>query len=245
MVQRFQSLRRSHKFLLGLVAFALVCTGVFGVSALNKSENQQATAQTAEPAKCNVSVQGYTVSSTGPTAACNFTLDLTQSGLQQDLESIKQTLATLPGQKSVNEIKDILETIGAKVADKQDVTKIVDKIDNLAERGYEAKFGFGSKLGTAVFATSLTKHVGNVNFQAMGYASLPSDANLPKLCGEVGAGQDLTLSLGACLDKELIQRYITLGYQLKAFNGFTPTIGLAFSDKGISASLVVNGQGIR
>jgi hypothetical protein len=245
MFQRFQSLRRFHKFLLSAVVCALVFGAVFAVTALNKSASQSATAQTAEVAKCNVSVQGYTVSSTGSTAACNFTLDLSQSGLQQDLESIKQMLAMLPGQKSVNEIKDILETIGAKVADKQDVTKIVDKLDDLSDRGYEARFGFGSKLGTAVFATSLTKQVGKVNFKATGYASLPSDANLPKLCGEVGAGQDVTLGLGACLDKELIQRYITLGYQLKPFNGFTPTVGLEFSDKGISASLVVNGQGIR
>jgi hypothetical protein len=245
MFQRFQSLRNSHKFLLGLSVFALVTVGVLAVSALNQAENQQATAQTSEPGKCNVTVQGYTVNSSGPIAACNFTLDLSQSKLQEDLGSIKQMLASLPGQKSINEIKDILETISSKIADKQDINKVVDKLDTLADRGFEAQFGFGSKLGTAVFATSLSKHVGELNVQAVGYASLPSDANLPRLCGEVGAGQNLTLGLGACLDKEVIQRYVSLGYQLTPFNGFTPTMGLEFSDKGIAVSFVVSGKGIR
>ncbi|MBI1742146.1 hypothetical protein HYR54_03660 [Candidatus Acetothermia bacterium] len=247
-MDRIKQLRTSQKVILGFVLFVLVAGAAALFFGFNKTAAQQATNQPStatKPVECHVIVKGYTITSSGPVDACNFTLDLSQSALRDDLQEIKQMLSTLAGQKSIDELKSILEKLDGKVADKSDVSTIVGHLDQLIARGYETKFGFGAKFGTPIFSTSLTKQVGDLNVQAMGYASLPSDAALPKLCGEVGAGRELVLGLGTCLQNTNIQRYVTLGYRLKPFNGFAPTMGVEFSEKGISVSVVVNGTGIR
>jgi hypothetical protein len=226
---------------------------MLGISKLSAISSQPTTApaqstKEQEAVKCTVHVEGYTVYSSGSAAACNFTLDLSQSALRGDLEGIKQALAALPGQKSIEEIKLALEELKSSlksVADKGDVAQLLGELETLVTRGFDARFGFGSKFGSAVFATSLGKQVGDLSVQATGFASLPSDAGRPHLCGEVGAGQQLTLGLGACLHNDQIQRYVTLGYHLPLFEGYTTTTGLEFTERGISLSFVIVGQGIR
>ena len=166
-------LRAMPKILIGLALVVFLAAGIFMAFGFDQSRSQPATAQTALSAPCVVTVKDYTISSTGPTDACNFTLDLSQSGLRNDMETIKKVLATLPGEKSIEAIKSILRGL----ADKSDVDALLTRLDSLNARGYETKFGFGSKLGAAVFATSFSKRVGDLSLQASGYASLPSDVN--------------------------------------------------------------------